>query len=202
MKVKFLFALLAVFALLAAACGDDDDESTGDSSSEDTAAEDSDTDDTAAEDSGTDDAPAEDTGADDAAAGGGAAAVDIDAVLAVDLDACEEAPTGDAIKVGMAMDFGEVSGFADIPGSQAVEHLAALINCAGGINGSPVEVQVQDIQGDPEVTARATQDLLDFGAHFLIGPPFADFGQPVLQVTEGLVPVFLSLIHISEPTRQ
>ena len=175
MKLKLLFALLAVFALLAAACGDDDDESTGDSSSEDTAAEDSGTDDAAAEDT-----TADDSGADDAAAGS-APAVDIDAVLAADLSACEEAPTGEAIKVGMAMDFGEVSGFADIPGSQAVEHLAALINCAGGVNGLPIEVLVQDIQGDPEVTARATQDLLDFGAHFLLGPPFADFGQPVLR---------------------
>ena len=92
----------------------------------------------------------------------------------------------------MALDFGEVSGFADIPGSEAVKHLVALINCAGGVNGAPVEVQVSDIQGDVEVTAQATQELLDFGAHFLIGPPFADFGQPVLQVTKGEVPVFFA----------
>lgn len=70
--------------------------------------------------------------------------------------------------------------------------MAALINCVGGVNGSPVEVQVADIQGDPDVTARATQELLDGGAQFLIGPPFADFGQPVLQVTEGNVPVFFA----------
>ena len=128
----------------------------------------------------------------DTSGGGSGPALDIDEVLAADLDNCAEAPDGDPIRVGMAMDFGEVSGFADVPGSQAVEHLAELINCSGGVNGQPVEVEVQDIQGDPEVTARATQDLLDFGAHFLIGPPFADFGQPVLQVTEGNVPVFFA----------
>ena len=118
--------------------------------------------------------------------------IDIDAALAADLGSCEPAPSGEPIRIGMAMDFGEVSGFADIPGSEAVKHLADLINCTGGVNGSPIEVSVQDIQGDPQVTARATQDLLDFGAHFLIGPPFADFGQPVLQVTEGRVPVFFA----------
>ncbi len=136
---------------------------------------------------------ASDAGSDgEAASGEATAALDIDAVLDADLEACAEAPAGDAIKVGMALDFGEVSGFADIPGSEAVKHLSALINCAGGVNGSPVEVQVQDIQGDVEVTSQATQELLDFGAHFLIGPPFADFGQPVLQVTNGEVPVFFA----------
>lgn len=128
----------------------------------------------------------------------GAAAVDLDAVLAADLDNCAEAPSGDPIKVGMAMDFSEVSGFADVPGSEAVKHLAALINCTGGVNGSPVEVEVRDIQGDIEVTSQATQELLDFGAHFLVGPPFADFGQPVLQVTGGEVPVFFAAS--TEPT--
>ncbi len=140
------------------------------------------------------DAASDGAGSDGGEAGGSAttAALDIDAVLDADLEACAEEPSGDAIKVGMALDFGEVSGFADIPGSEAVKHLAALINCAGGVNGSPVEVQVQDIQGDVEVTSQATQELLDFGAHFLIGPPFADFGQPVLQVTNGEVPVFFA----------
>ncbi len=119
-------------------------------------------------------------------------AVDIDAVLAADLNACADAPTGTPIKVGLAMDFSEVSGFADIPGSEAAQFLAELINCSGGVNGSPVETQVQDIQGDPEVTARATQDLIDFGAQFMVGPPFADFGNPVLQVTDGKIPVFFA----------
>jgi branched-chain amino acid transport system substrate-binding protein len=128
----------------------------------------------------------------------GSAAVDIDAALAADLAKCGPAPTGKPIKVGMALDFGAVSGFADIPGSEATKHLADLINCVGGVNGSPVVVQVQDIQGNIEVTSQATQELLDFGAEFLIGPPFADFGQPVLQVAGGKVPVFFAAS--TEPT--
>ena len=44
----------------------------------------------------------------------------------------------------------------------------------------------------------AAQDLLDWGAHFLIGPPFADFTLPILQATGGQVPVFVAAS--TEPT--
>jgi branched-chain amino acid transport system substrate-binding protein len=190
MKLKTLLAALAVLALVAAACGDDgDSEPAAPAAAPEAPAP--------APEPPPEPPPAPpEAPADEAAApeepAASMTAIDIDAALAADLDNCAPAPTGEPIRVGMAMDFGEVSGFADIPGSEAVKHLAVLINCTGGVNGSPIEVSVQDIQGDPQVTARATQDLLDFGAHFLIGPPFADFGQPVLQVTEGRVPVFFA----------
>ena len=191
MRTKTLIAALAVLALVAAACGDDSDSEPASPAAPPEAP-------APAPEPPPEPPPAPpETPAEEPAAPAEEpaemmAAIDIDAALAADLGDCAPAPTGDPIRVGMAMDFGEVSGFADIPGSEAVKHLADLINCTGGVNGSPIEVSVQDIQGDPQVTARATQDLLDFGAHFLIGPPFADFGQPVLQVTEGRVPVFFA----------
>jgi branched-chain amino acid transport system substrate-binding protein len=113
---------------------------------------------------------------------------DVDAILAADLAACDE-PSGDPLRIGYAADLSELGGYADEPGSEAAEFLAELINCAGGINGTPVEVLIQDIQGDPDVTQRATQDLLDAGVHAILGPPFSDFGLPLLQVVEGTVPV-------------
>ncbi|GIS99031.1 MAG: hypothetical protein CM1200mP26_07440 [Acidimicrobiales bacterium] len=64
--------------------------------------------------------------------------LDVEAVLAADLSDCADAPSGDPIRVGMAMDFSDVVGFVDIPGSKVVPFVAELINCAGGINGSPV----------------------------------------------------------------
>lgn len=170
MKFKWLIALLAVFSLIAAACGDDDDTDAGD-------------------DAGAD---AGDDAGDDAAAGEG---LDIDAVLGADLDNCADAPTGDPIKVGMAMDFSDVVGFVDIPGSNLVPFVAELANCNGGINGRPVEVQVAEVGED---AALAAQELLDWGAHFLIGPPFADFALPILQTTGGEVPLFVAAS--TEPT--
>ena len=125
-------------------------------------------------------------------------AVDIRAALNADLNNCAAAPAGEPIRVGMAMDFSDVVGFVDIPGSKLVPHFANLINCTGGVNGSPVEVRVEDVGGDATTAGVAAEQLLDWGAHFLIGPPFADFTLPILQATGGQVPVFVAAS--TEPT--
>ncbi|MEM7288485.1 MAG: hypothetical protein AAF480_19235, partial [Actinomycetota bacterium] len=185
MKFRFLIALLAIFALVAAACGGDDDDS---SSASEPAAEAGDGAEEPAGDDGSEEEPMDDDAEemmDDESH-----SLDIDAILAAPADAsCADDLTGDPIRVGMAMDFSDVVGFVDIPGSNLVPYVAEKANCAGGINGSPVEVRVAEVGDD---AALATQELLDWGAHFLIGPPFADFGQPVLQVTEGSMPVFFA----------
>jgi branched-chain amino acid transport system substrate-binding protein len=137
--------------------------------------------------------PAESAPAETAAGG----AVDVDTILSVDLASCQE-PSGEPLIIGYAADLSELGGFADVPGSEAATFMAQLINCAGGVNGTPVEVIVQDIQGDPEVTQRAAQDLIDAGAAVILGPPFADFGAPLLQVTAGQVPVVF--VSSTEPT--
>ncbi len=173
MKLRTLIALFAIFTLFAAACGDDSDTDAGGG-------------DDAGDDAGGDDGD----DMDDAGHG-----LDIDAILGADLDACADAPTGDPIKVGMAMDFSDVVGFVDIPGSNLVPFIAEKANCAGGINGRPVEVQVAEVGDD---AALAAQELLDWGAHFLIGPPFADFALPILQTTGGEVPLFVAAS--TEPT--
>lgn len=173
MKLKFVVALLAAFSLVAAACGDSNDGNAAATTAAPTATE-----------------------APDAAPAG--PAVDIDAALAADLSNCAPAPTGDPIRIGMAMDFSEVVGFVDIPGSKVVPYFAELINCIGGVNGSPVEVRVEDVGGDATTAGLAGQDLLDWGAHILIGPPFADFALPILQATEGNVPLFVAAS--TEPT--
>jgi branched-chain amino acid transport system substrate-binding protein len=116
------------------------------------------------------------------------AALDVEAILAQDLSDCQE-PGGEPLRIGYAADLSELGGYADEPGSEAAQFMASLINCAGGVNGTPVEVLIQDIQGDPDVTQRATQDLLDAGVHAILGPPFSDFGLPLLQVVGGTVPV-------------
>jgi len=170
MRLRFVIALFAVFSLVAAACGDSDSDSA-DSSGGDT------------------------TGASGSDAGGSGAGLDIDAILGADLANCAEAPSGDPIRVGMAMDFSDVVGFVDIPGSKLVPYVAELANCAGGVNGRPVEVRVAEVGED---AALATQELLDWGAQFLIGPPFADFALPILQTTDGKVPLFVAAS--TEPT--
>ena len=185
LKFQFLIALLAVFALVVAACGNDDDDGDG---AEPAPAP------TEAPTEAPAPAPTE-APAPEPEPAPMATSIDIDAILAADLNNCAAPPAGDPIRVGMAMDFSDVVGFVDIPGSKLVPFIAEKVNCTGGINGSPVEVRVAEV-GDDAVLA--TQELLDWGAHFLIGPPFADFALPILQTTEGQVPLFVAAS--TEPT--
>lgn len=188
--MKRTMTVLCAASLVLAACGGGDDEGEGAAATTAAPAEE---DTASAEVAATE--PAGDTASADAPAPGGSASLDIDAVLAADLANCAPAPTGEPIKIGMAMDFSEVVGFVDIPGSKLVPYVAELVNCSGGINGSPVEVQVAEVGDD---AALAGQELLDWGAHFLIGPPFADFALPILQTTGGQVPMFVAAS--TEPT--
>jgi branched-chain amino acid transport system substrate-binding protein len=159
-QAKLFILFLAVFGLVAASCSSDD--------TEDSSAETSD-------DSGSDA---------DSGAGASGATFDLDAALAADLDNCVDAPTGDPLVIGFAGDFSEAGGFADIPIDSALGHMVDLINCSGGAAGTPVEYVVSDVQGDPEVAQRAASDLIDAGAHVILGPPFADTGSAVLQTVE------------------
>lgn len=164
-------ASLTVASLVLAACAGEDDSGTDDQADDQTEEQ-------------TDDATDEDAGGDD---GAEPAALDVDALLEAG-DDCDE-PDGDPLRIGYAADLSEVGGYADEPGSQAAQFMGELINCAGGIGGTPVEVIVEDIQGDPDVTQRAAQDLLDQDVHAILGPPFSDFGLPLLQIVDRQVPV-------------
>ena len=127
-----------------------------------------------------------------------AGSFDIDAALAANLKACKAAPTGTPLKIGYAADFSDLGGFADKPASEAGIYFVELVNCAGGVNGSPIEFTVKNIEGDPEVTQRAGQELVDAGVSAILGPPFPDFGEPLLQVTAGKVATLF--VASTEPT--
>lgn len=160
--------------MIAAACSSDADTTTVDDTG-----------------SGTDDS-VEDDAMDDTTS---TASLDVNAILSADLANCAAEPSGDPIKVGMVMDFGEAAGFVDVPGSEVVPYVASLANCAGGVDGRPVEVEVRESGDDP---ALATQELIDWGAQFFIGPPFADATLPMQQTGGGEYAIFAAAS--TEPT--
>ena len=158
-------AALATFSLAAAACGGSDEAAETTEAPTETAAP----------------APADEPSSDTTAPSEPApSAFDVDAMLAAD-PACGTVPEGDPLIIGFAADKSEVGGFADVPIEATLDHLVNLVNCSGGVNGTPVELIVQDVQGDPEVAQRAATDLVAAGSHVILGPPFADTGQAVLQ---------------------
>ena len=175
---RLLIALLAVLALVAAACGDDEDDAAEAPAAATTAAP-------AVEEEMAEEEMAEEEMAEEEMAEeedmAMAMSFDVDAALDADLENCGPAPSGDPFIIGFAADLSEVGGFADIPISEAGAHYVDLINCAGGVNGTPVEFLIEDVQGDPEVAQRAAADLVEAGAHVILGPPFADVGDAVLR---------------------
>lgn len=166
-RTSHISAILFVFALFAVACGDDSDDEQGASTTQAPA---------------TTEAPATEAPA-------AVAALDVDAVLAADLDSCEPAPTGETLKIGYAADFSELGGFVDIPGAKAAEYFVELVNCVGGVDGRPVEMVVRDFEGDPEIAGRVAQELLDDDVTAILGPAFFDVNQAILQVTSGVAPL-------------
>ncbi len=65
-RLRWIIAIFMVFALVAAACGDDDDTSAnGDQTSDDSGSDDSGSDDSGSDDSGSDDGGSDDSGSDD-----------------------------------------------------------------------------------------------------------------------------------------
>lgn len=172
MELRRSLSLLAALALLGAACGGSDSEGSSNGGATTSTG-----------------ANGGDNGG--GAAGGGELTWDIDAALDADPN-CDDPVTGDPFRIGYAADFSELGGFADVPASEAATVFAQMINCSGGIDGVPVEVIVEDISGDPEITQRAAQSLLDSGVSGILGPPFPDFGFPLLQVTQGSVPVLFT----------
>lgn len=182
---KLSVASLALLALVAAACGDDEEDAAEAPAATTTAAPA--VEEPVAEEEDMAEAPTaeeEDMAEAPAAEEEDMAmelSFDVDAALDADLDNCGPAPAGDPLVIGFAADLSEVGGFADIPISEAGAYYVELINCAGGVGGHPVEFVIEDVQGNPEVAQRATADLLEAGAHVILGPPFADVGDAVLQ---------------------
>ncbi len=139
----------------------------------------------------TDDGLADDAVADDRAVGDlavGDLAWSIERALVAGFD-CADPAVGEPVRIGYAADFGLVGARSDIAGSEAVGHLARLINCSGGVAGRPVETLVVDVGGSV-VSARATTaELLQWNPDAIIGPGTATAGLRLLQATDGSIPV-------------
>jgi branched-chain amino acid transport system substrate-binding protein len=92
---------------------------------------------------------------------------------------------GGTLVIGFAADYGELGAFSDEPATAAMEFVVDQLN----EEGQDVELIVENINGEPEQTQRAVQELLDQDVDVILGPPFSDFGFPLLTQVDGEVPV-------------
>jgi branched-chain amino acid transport system substrate-binding protein len=106
-----------------------------------------------------------------------------------DSAACDGTERTEPLKIGFAADFSEVGGASDVPASEAMKFTIDQINASGGAAGTPVELTVKNIDGDAARTQQAAEELLESGVSAILGPPFINYGGPLLNVTQGQVPV-------------
>lgn len=121
------------------------------------------------------------------------------------------APAGECVldeglKIGYAADF-DLGGIGDVPGTSAAQFIIDQANAAGGVGGQQIEYEIKQISQtppDPAAAQRAVQELIDGGADLILGPPFSDYGLPLLEVTKGDVPVLFvtsTEVTLSDPAQ-
>lgn len=105
------------------------------------------------------------------------------------------------LTIGYAADFSDIGGPADQPGTNGAQYMVDQINAEGGVCSGTVKLVVKEISQtppDPVAAKRGVRELLDDGVDVLLGPPFSDYGFPVLDETAGEVPVlFVASTEVS-----
>ncbi len=157
-RLWFVASLVALLALVAAACGDDDD-GTPDAPSEPAAA------DTGAESTDSEEAPEpETTEAPDPDEPETTEAPEPEATEAPDEpETTEESaePSGEPVRIGILFSNSGPAGVFGPPTANIAELIEEDINAAGGINGRPVETYLADDATDPAVGRQAMEQLID-----------------------------------------
>lgn len=192
MKRLPLLAAVAALSLGATACGSDSDST--DAATEAAATEAASTEAGATEAGATEAAPTEAVATEPVAGTEAAGAPASDCVLS------------EPLQIAYAADF-DLGGIGDTPASRAAKFQIDEINKAGGVGGKPVEFNIKQISqtpADPAAAQRAVQELVDGGADIILGPPFSDYGLPILEVTKGEIPVLFvtsTEISLTDPAR-
>lgn len=104
----------------------------------------------------------------------------------------------EALKIGFMQDTG-LGGIGDIPANAGAAFRVEQFNDAGGACGKPIEYEAKQVaDDDPAAAQRATAELIDGGADVILGPPFSTMGLPMLEETNGELPIiFVTSTEVS-----
>lgn len=187
---RLLAAMLAVFALVAAACGDDDTAEAP--TTTDDAAADASTGDEAADDEATGDEATGDEAAGDEAAGDEPAPGLSEDSLGRDLGALAP-PAGEPIVIGMVNTEGPAGlNFPELEDAAAAS--VDYLNAHGGLGDRPIELEVCIAEGSPESSQACAQELAGKNVEMVwIGldlfPDYATYDAAGIPVV-GIIPLF------------
>ena len=196
---RLLFALLAAFALIAAACGDDDDDAqsgdadpTEEPSGDDSAGEEPSDDDSgeepAEDDSGEE--PAEDDSGEEPAEDDSGETTEVEGPY--DLAAMGP-PTGETIVIGLLNTEGPAGlNFPEL--SEAAKASVDYLNQHGGFGNRPIQIEECIADASPEASQACAQELVGKGVEMVwlgldLFPDYATYdaaGVPVV----GMLPLF------------
>lgn len=121
---------------------------------------------------------------DDAAAGDADTADDTATTSGDDPGATAEAPSGDPIKLGSVLTINNPA-WSNQSVADVNDVWAEYVNTElGGINGRPLEIISCDDEGDPGLTVRCTEDLIDEGVVAFVNNSSLAFGTNALPTME------------------
>jgi branched-chain amino acid transport system substrate-binding protein len=108
---------------------------------------------------------------------------------------------GDEFVIGYAADFSDFGAIGDNPGTSGAEYMVQLLNEQGGVCGKQIRFEVKTISQtppDPVAAKRGVRELIEAGAEVILGPPFSDYGFPILDETNAELPVlFVTSTEVS-----
>jgi branched-chain amino acid transport system substrate-binding protein len=113
-------------------------------------------------------------------------------------DGAEAGADGEPIQVGVLMDLSQTFAFIGTPTLAGVRTATDAINRAGGIDGRPIELVVQDDRTDAENARTSFRQLVDGGVVAVIGPNASSTLVPLAPVIEESQVPNLSLAAVAD----
>jgi len=169
-------------AMVAAACGGDDDDAGSDTTASASA--------TTAAAPATDGAPTTTAGSDTTTGSDSTEAPDATEAPETTEASGGEAPSGEPIKIGAIYDLtGPLSALGE-PASKGAQAYIDQLNADGGIDGRPVELVLINSESTSDAAVAGIRDLIGQGVVAILGPPSGTTASAVLPIAnEAQIPV-------------
>jgi branched-chain amino acid transport system substrate-binding protein len=95
-----------------------------------------------------------------------------------------EAAKGEPIRIGAVFAITGPAAWLGEPESKMAQMIVDEVNAKGGINGRPIEIDIKDTQGTPDMAVTKVTELLRSGVVAIVGPSRSDTSMAVADICE------------------